>query len=150
MLKVNTPLKALFDSEFLWDLFLVHFCSVFVINDLPMHITSDIVNADMFAHDTTLNASHTSVLSVQKELQTSIKLYEVSECCSKNAMVLHPAKTKSMLFATRQKHQRRPLPLNLNVKDSLIEQVQEHRHLVVILDDEFSWNQQIASTCKTV
>ena len=101
-----------------------------------MHITSDIVNCDMFADDTTLNASHTSVVSVQEALQTSI--YEVCEWYSKNAMVLHPTKTKSMLLATKQKHQLRPLTLNLNLKDSLIEQVHEHRHLGVILDDEFS------------
>ena len=42
------------------------------INDLPMRIINDIVNCDMFADDTTLNSSHTSVLSFQKELQTSI------------------------------------------------------------------------------
>ena len=60
MITVNTPLKALFDSEFPRDLFLVHFSSVFVsgISDLSMHITSDIVNCDIFADDTTLNASH--------------------------------------------------------------------------------------------
>ena len=33
------------------------FCSFVLINDLPMHITSDIVNCDMFADDTTHNAS---------------------------------------------------------------------------------------------
>ena len=38
-------------------------------------------------------------------------------------MILHPAKTKSMLLATRQKHQLRPLVLNLNLKDNHIEQV---------------------------
>ena len=55
-----------------------------------------------------------------------------------------------MLLATRQKHQFRPLTLSLNLKDSLIEQVHEHRHLGVILDNEFSWHPQIASMCNTV
>ena len=64
-------------------------------------------------------------------------------------MILHPAKTKSMLLTTRQKHRLRPLHLNLSLKDSHIEQVHEHRHLGVIIDDEFSWRPHI-STCKTV
>ena len=53
-----------------------------------------------------------------------------------------------MPLTTRQKHQLRPLHLNLSLKDSHIEQVHEHRHLGVITDDEFSWRSHI--TCKTV
>ena len=64
-------------------------------------------------------------------------------------MILHPAKTKSMLLTTRQKHQLRPLHLNLSLKDSHTEQVHEHRHLGVIIDDEFSWRPHIIGTCKT-
>ena len=63
---------------------------------------------------------------------------------------LHPAKTKRMLLATRQKHQLRPLHLNLSLKDSHIEQVHEHRHLGVIIEDEFSWRPHITGTCKIV
>ena len=65
-------------------------------------------------------------------------------------MILHPSKTKSMLLATRQKHQFRPLILNLSLKDNRIEQVHEHRHLDVIIDDEFSWRPHITSTCKKI
>ena len=75
---------------------------------------------------------------------------EASDWCDKNAMILHPAKTKSMLLAIRQKHQLRPLHLNLSLKDSHIEQVHEHRHLGDIIDDEFSWRPHITGTCKTV
>ena len=63
-------------------------------------------------------------------------------------MISHPAKTKIMLLTTRQEHQLRPLHLSL--KDSHIEQVHEHRHLGVIIDDEFSWRPHITGTCKTV
>ena len=65
-------------------------------------------------------------------------------------MILHPAKTKSMLLTTRQKHRLRPLHLNLSLKDSHTEQVHEHRHLGVIIDDEFSWRPHITGTRKTV
>ena len=59
-------------------------------------VTSDMVNCEMFADDTTLDASNTDPVSVENEPQKSIN--EVSDWCSKSAMVLHPAKTKSMLL----------------------------------------------------
>ena len=113
-----------------------------------MHITSDSVNCEMFADDTSLNASDKNTATVQNELQKSIN--EASDWCDKTAMILHPAKTKSMLLATRQKHQLRPLILNLSLNDNHIEQVNEHRHLGIIIDDEFSWRPHITSTCKTI
>ena len=54
-------------------------------------------------------------------------------------MILHPAKTKSMLLTTRQKHQFLPLHLNLSLEDSHTEQVHEHRHLGVIIDELKQW-----------
>ena len=79
----------------------------------------------MFADDTSLNVSDKNTATFQNELQKSIN--EVSDWCDKNAMILHPAKTNSMLLATRQKHQLRPLILNLSLKDNHTEQVHEHR-----------------------
>ena len=53
----------------------------------------------MFADDTSLNTSDKDTDTVQNELQRSIN--EASDWCDNNAMVLHPAKTKSMLLTTR-------------------------------------------------
>ena len=118
---------------------------LYFINDLPLHITSNKVNCDMFADDTSLNTPDKDTDTVQKR-----SINEASDWCDNNAMILHPVKTKSMLLATRQKHQLHPLHLTLSLKDSHIEQVHEHRHLGVIIDDEFSWRPHIAGTCKTV
>ena len=92
-------------------------------NGLPLHITSSKVNCDLFADDTSLNTSYKDTDTVRNELQRSIN--EASDWCDNNA-ILHPAKTKSMLLASRQKHQ-----LCLSLKDGHIEQVHEHRHLGV-------------------
>ena len=86
--------------------------------------------------------------TVQNELQRNIN--EAFDWCDNNAMILHPAKTKRLLLATRQKYQLRPLQLNLSLKDSHNEQVHEHRHRGVIIDEEFSWRPHITGTCKTV
>ena len=45
-------------------------------------------------------------------------------------------KTKSMVLASRQKHQRKPLMLKPTLSAKLIEQVREHRVLGVTLDEE--------------
>ena len=107
-------------------------------NDLHLHITSNNVNCDMFADDTSLNTSDKTADNVQNEIQRSIN--EASDLCDNNAMILHPSKTKRMLLETRQNNQLRPLHLNLSLKDSHTEQVHEHRHLGVITNDEFSWH----------
>ena len=53
-------------------------------------------------------------------------------------MLLNPVKTKSMVVATRQKHQRGLSPLRLMLNSQVIEQVSEHRHLGVILYDQLN------------
>ena len=63
---------------------------------------------------------------------------QVTEWCSANAMLLNPVKTKSMVVATRQKHQRGLSPLRLMLNSQVIEQVSEHRHLGVILYDQLN------------
>ena len=87
------------------------------------------------ADDTPLNTSDKDTDTVQNELQRSIN--EASDWCDNNAMILHPAKTKRMLLAKNtnfeQKHQLRPLHLNLSLKDSHIEQVHETGTLALLL-----------------
>ena len=58
--------------------------------------------------------------------------------------------TQSMLLAIRQRHQLHQLHLNFSLKNSHIEQIHAHRHLGVIIDDEFSWRPHIIGACKTV
>ena len=57
-----------------------------------MHITSNRVNCDMFADDTSLNTSDKGTNTVQKELQRIIN--EPSDWYDNNAMIVQPAKTK--------------------------------------------------------
>ena len=92
---MNTLQRALFDTESPKVLFLGLLLFCIFINDLPLHITSDAVNFEMFTDDTSLNASDKTTATVQNELQKSIN--EISDWCDKNAMILHPAKAKSVL-----------------------------------------------------
>ena len=42
------------------------------------------------------------------------------------------------------------LHFNLSLNDTLIEQMHDHRHLGVIIDDGFTWRPHITGTYKTV
>ena len=88
----------------------------------------------MFADDLSVSASGNNIAAINAKLQPSIQ--EVTEWCSANALLLNPEKIKIMVVATRQKHQRRLPPLRLMLNSQAIEQVSEHCHLGVILDDQ--------------
>ena len=128
-------LRAVSNLEFHKGLFLDLFSSVFT------------VDCDMFADDSSLSAFGNNIAAINAKLQPSIQ--EVTEWCSAKAMLLNPEKTKSMVVATRQKHQRGLPPLRL-LNSQVIEQVSEHRHLGVILDDQRKWQVHINSITNAV
>ena len=118
------------------------------INDLPLHLKNNKVLFDLFADDSSLHCYDKNVHIVQTQLQDSIN--DISDWCELNRMAIHPQKTKSMVLATRQKHQLRPLQLNLVLNSNNIEQVREHKVLGIIIDEKMSWGSQVEYICKRV
>ena len=118
------------------------------INDLPLNITNDNVVCDLFADDNSIHSCGSDLQSVQTSLQEGLN--DVSTWCDQNRMVIHPHKTKCMVLTTRQKHQRRPLTLNLTLGKTPVQQVREHRVLGVIIDEELKWQSHIGNVCKHV
>ena len=57
--------------------------------------------------------------------------------------------SQCILMATRQKHQKKQLPLNLKFETSPIEQVSKHRLLGVTVDEQLKWQTHI-NMCRTV
>ena len=92
----------------------------------------------MLADDSSLSASGNNIAAINTKLQISIQ--EVTEWRFANALLLNPEKTKSTVVATRQKHQCGLPPLRLMLNSQVIEQVSEHCHLGVILDDQLNGN----------
>ena len=115
------------------------------INDLPLHLNQDTENT-LFADDSALYTSNEDINLINHNLQDSLN--KTNTWCSKNSMVIHPEKTKSMIIATRQRQQLTKPALNLTLGTSNIEQVREHKMLGVILDTELTWNQQLEFTIK--
>ena len=116
------------------------------INDLPMNISNPAVTCEMFADDTSLHAGGKEVKEIESVLQTSLN--DVSSWCSKNSMLIHPHKTKSMLVSTRQKLQNSTYTLSLSIDSTPVEQVSEHRVLGITLDDQFKWEAHTNNVCK--
>ena len=77
-------------------------------------------------------------------------LDQVSNWCDNNHMVINPIKTKPMTIAIRQKHQLSPLPLDLVLNGTKIDQVSEHRLLGITIDNKIRWDSHINNVCETV
>jgi hypothetical protein len=118
------------------------------INDLPLFLKNDKVVCDLFADDGTLHTASSNVATLESTLQC--ELDNVLQWCSQNKMVVNSQKTKSMLIASRQKHQRAPLSINLSFNNDTIEQVHSHKVLGVTIDDEMRWHLHINNVCKSV
>ena len=118
------------------------------INDLPLCISSSSVQCDMFADDDTLHASGENVWEIRNALQTSV--HNVSEWCDDNLMALNPSKSKCMLIATRQKHQKKLPTLDLTLNSECVKQVSEHRLLGVTIDDQMKWQAHTETVSKKI
>ena len=88
-----------------------------------------------FADENSLHSSHKKICVVEHSFQLSLNV--TSDWCQSNRMVLHPKKSKCIVFTTRQKHQMKKITLKLHIKSQPIEQVNQHRVLGVTLDSEF-------------
>jgi hypothetical protein len=114
------------------------------INDLPLHIANGAVECHMLADDTTLQTQSSSI--AESNLQSALD--DVSEWCKINRMVLNPGKSKSMVIATRQKHQRTSISMKLSVNNKSIDQVTEHKLLGVTIDEKLQWQPHADSLSK--
>ena len=93
------------------------------INDLSICLTRPSVHCDLFADDGTLNTANDNMDNIRRDLQQSLN--DISGWCCRNRIALNRTKTKCMLTATRQKHQKQQL------ETTPIEQVSKHRLLGV-------------------
>ena len=118
------------------------------INDLPMCLTRPSVQCDLFADDGTVNTANDNINNIRRNLQQSLN--DISRWCCRNRMELNPTKTKCVLMATRQKHQKQQLPVNFNFETTPTEQVLKHRLLGVTVDEQLKWQTHINSICRTV
>ena len=117
------------------------------INDLPLHLNKDTKDT-LFADDAAIYSTDSNIKKIENVLQDSI--HRANNWCGKNSMVIHPDKTKYMVITTRQKHQITPLTLNLEIDQTNIEQVNQHKMLGILIDSELNWNRHIEMLVKKI
>ena len=106
------------------------------INDLPN--ISDNVKSVLFADDTTLIFSNTSILELKNNIKCNInKLYN---WLNVNKLSLNISKTV-LLFNIRNKN--RNINLDLNINNIKVKQVSEIKFLGVIIDCKLNWKLQL-------
>ena len=118
------------------------------INDLPLKQSTSNTNCHLFADDGTLTTSGKTITELNDSLQKEID--NVVDWSKSNKMILHPEKTTCMVIAPRQKHQISSLKLDLYVNNNKIQQVDSHKVLGVIIDDELRWDKHIIHVCNKV
>ena len=85
---------------------------------------------------------------MRRDLQQTLN--DTSGWCCRNRMALNPTKTKCMLMATRQKHRKQQLSLNLNFDTTPVDQISKHRLLGVTVDEQLKWQRHINNICRTI
>jgi hypothetical protein len=116
------------------------------VNDLPLHLQEE---CELFCDDTTIHTSHTNLSTISQSLQKSINT--LGEWCNLNHMSLNPHKTKLMLLTTRQKRQILTTQLPpIYIEGVKVEEVDKHRVLGVIIDNNLSWKTHINNLCKNL
>ena len=111
---------------------------IIYINDIVNDIDSEIM---IFADDTTLLA-HGDDPAVTA-LQLNRDLEKISSWAEKWKVTFNPNKSRDMIFSKKCLNNSPPLILN-NV---LIERVDTHKHLGVILKSNLEWTKQVNETC---
>ena len=110
------------------------------INDLPLHISHS--KCELFADDTTLLNTDSDLHSLHTCLNLSLE--QLNVWCIANKMVVNPEKSECMLVCSRQKRQRLLSDnLCLQYNNTYIPQVDQHKHLGVIIDHNLQWSDHI-------
>ena len=103
-------------------------------------------NLFMYADDSTLTCSSSSVNKIERILNTALD--RIHNWCVRNKLALNANKTKCMLIGSRQKISN--TDLNVYIADNLIVKAKCCKCLGVIIDETFSWGPHVEYVRKTV
>lgn len=114
------------------------------VNDLPLYIKCQ---SEMFADDTSLLSDDSDANCLTTKLQDNIE--KLIKWTHFNHMSLNAVKTKCMYICARQKRQKMKSAFKpLFIKGKLIEEVDSHKMLGVIIDKNLTWTEHISDLGK--
>ena len=101
----------------------------------------------MFADDTSLSETSANAKELTSNLQISTN--QLVEWTKFNHMALSKIKTKCMYITTRQKRDKMTTQFPcLYINKTIIEEVDQHKHLGILIDNNLSWSDHISSLAK--
>lgn len=112
------------------------------VNDMPLSVSSS--NIDMYADDTGLHKTGRNIKDVELNLQQSVD--NISHWCRINNMSLNAKKSKSIIVCSK-KQVKNIQPLKISLNNTIIEPVDCHNVLGVLLDNTLSWSSQVKRVC---
>jgi retron-type reverse transcriptase len=114
------------------------------INDLPNCLEE--TKASMFADDTNISASGSSLLEIQNKLNNDLS--NVNTWLEANKLTLNAEKTEFMLIASKRKLKRFSGNPNITIGNYNIKEVKNKKVLGIVLDEELKWGEHIDVQCK--
>ena len=109
------------------------------INDLPLYLDNS--TSDLYADDTTIHCSSSSVSNINMKLNNDMK--KIHDWCNDNDMVINTEKSKSMIVGSCHKLQNADSDLKILYEDILLENVENEKLLGIYIDNSLSWSEQI-------
>ena len=110
---------------------------------LPDH-DEDNGEATLYADDN--SAGVTGTTKGELKLKTENMLGKIINHMRSNRLLIHPGKTKVMLFATPQKRSKNDLSFHVDVEGKNIQEKKSALLLGVILTNDFTWDNQVEET----
>jgi hypothetical protein len=114
------------------------------INDIHLHVKQS--TTDMFADDTSLTSTGSTLKEMNDNLQTDLD--SVSTWCRQNAMILNAQKTKAINFSIKNTKSKNTDSSTLHLHNKEIEFTDTEKLLGVHVDKNLKWKTQIQNTIK--
>ena len=102
----------------------------------------------MFADDTTVLSNSISHTEVSLDIQVSLNMIDTYS--TKNHLVPHPKKTKSILFSKPSQYTLPEERVNLTLSDMNIEYVSFYKCLGFTLDEHLHFTEHVKDMCKKI
>ena len=117
------------------------------INDLPLFISSGL--CELFADDTSIHSCASDLKQLHASLQDNVS--QLIHWAELNHMTLNNQKTKYMIITSRQKRQNITSSMPpIHIDNIPIHEVNTHKVLGVIIDNNLSWSPHVDSLCKRI
>lgn len=115
---------------------------------LPDIIEGKSTTMHLYADDINLKVSCDSVSDL--EIKCFIDLALVSQCLSEKQLLLNTDKTKFVSFSASQNRNKFLSKYNILINDSFLEEVNNTKHLGLVIDKHLNWNLHINKICSKI